>query len=97
MAPNMPMIVGKDDIWGALSIMFSLPGIVTTWHPEEIEVARSGEIGIVRGRYENTFAGADGSPYLDRGKYIEVWHKQPDGSRRVALEIINSDLPPLNQ
>jgi ketosteroid isomerase-like protein len=29
----------------------------------------------------------------DRGKYLEIWKRQADGSWKVALDIFNSDLP----
>jgi len=32
-------------------------------------------------------------PVGDRGKFVEIWKKQRDGSWRVVLEIFNSDLP----
>src|SRR6266498_131357 len=53
---------------------------------------RSGEIGFVSGTYELTMNDASGNPVNDRGKYLEVWEKQPDGSWKCGADIWNSDL-----
>ena len=34
-----------------------------------------------------------GNPVTDRGKYVVVWKKQPDGSWKAISDIFNSDLP----
>jgi ketosteroid isomerase-like protein len=36
---------------------------------------------------------AGGAPMTDRGSYIQVWHKQPDGSWVFSREVWNSALP----
>jgi ketosteroid isomerase-like protein len=30
---------------------------------------------------------------VDKGKYVEIWKKQPDGSWKCAVDMFNSDLP----
>ena len=35
----------------------------------------------------------DGTPMGDFGKYATIWKKQPDGSWKVVLDIVNSDVP----
>jgi ketosteroid isomerase-like protein len=34
-----------------------------------------------------------GKPINDRGKYLAVWKKQPDGTWKCVMDIWNSDLP----
>ena len=34
-----------------------------------------------------------GKPVQDRGKFLTVWKKQPDGSYKAIRDIFNSDLP----
>jgi len=36
---------------------------------------------------------AGGSPTVDRGHYMQVWNRQPDGQWRFAREIWNSSAP----
>jgi ketosteroid isomerase-like protein len=34
-----------------------------------------------------------GKPVNDKGKYVTVYGKQPDGKWKVVVDIFNSDLP----
>ena len=43
--------------------------------------------------YEFIAKEASGKTVSDKGKYLTVWKKQPDGSWKVLLDIYNSDLP----
>lgn len=86
MAPNRPQLRGKENIRAFFESLYSQSDFSVTWRPVTVEVARSGDIGYVIGIYEmNT----------DTGKYIEIWKKQDDGNWKVALDILNSDLPSL--
>lgn len=94
MPPNGPMVVGKEAILRFFQPIYETPGFSVKWEPVEVEVARSGDIGYVRGVYESTVNDSKGNPRSDKGKYIEIWKKQADGSWKVALEIFNSDSLP---
>jgi len=60
----------------------------------QVEVDGAGDIAYVYGTYSMTTAVSDvGEPVVDRGKYIEIWRRQEDGSWKVALDIFNSDMP----
>jgi len=37
---------------------------------------------------------ASGKTVVYEGKYLTVWKKQADGSRKVLYDVFNSDLPP---
>ena len=37
---------------------------------------------------------ASGKTVVYKGKYLTVWKKQADGSRKVLYDVFNSDLPP---
>lgn len=39
-------------------------------------------------------AGRRGRSETDRGKYLVVWTKQPNGEWKVAADMFNSDLQP---
>ena len=58
------------------------------------EVEGAGDLAYARGTYEMDVAvpGAP-APVHDKGKFIEIWKKQSDGSWKVARDIFNSDLP----
>jgi ketosteroid isomerase-like protein len=34
-----------------------------------------------------------GTPVTERGKYVAIWKKQPDGRWKAAVDTFNSDLP----
>lgn len=94
LAPNVPMAVGKEAIRKAFAPNFDIPGFSAKWRPSKIEVARSGDIAYAIGTYEATMNDPNGNPVTDKGKYVEIWKKQADGSWKVAADMFSSDLPP---
>ncbi len=92
--PNSPMVVGKEAIREASEAMgMGSPGFSVTWEPMQIEVARSGDIGYAIGKFEGSVVDAAGNPVPVRGKYVEIWKKQADGSWMVAADMFSSDAP----
>jgi ketosteroid isomerase-like protein len=92
--PNAPRATGKSAIAKATAGAFAIPDFKLEWHPDQIAVARSGELGYTSGTYTWTFKDASGKPASDKGKYLTVWKKQRDGSWKVLLDMFNTDLPP---
>lgn len=92
--PNAPRVTGKSAIAKATASAFAIPDFKLEWHPDQIAVARSGELGYTSGTYTWTFKDASGKPASDKGKYLTVWKKQGDGSWKVLLDMFNTDLPP---
>lgn len=93
--PNEPLVSGKDAIRKTLGPMFESPGFSLKFQPVKVEAARSGDIGYVQGTYELAMNDPKGNPMTDKGKYVEVWKKQADGSWKCAVDTFNSDLPPM--
>jgi ketosteroid isomerase-like protein len=91
--PNETMVSNKNDARKPVGELLALPGLSITWHPTRIEVARSGDVAYLIGAYELSFNGVNGSPVTDRGKLVEVWKKQSDGSWKCIVDTWNSDLP----
>jgi ketosteroid isomerase-like protein len=90
---GVPLAAGKTAIHEALRPAYDDRNFSVTWRPLQVEAARSGELGYVRGVYETSVKGPDGSTSTDKGKYIEIWKKQPDGSWKLLMDIANSDSP----
>ncbi len=90
--PNRPMAIGKEAIREA-SAPIALPGFSVTWQPMKIGVARSGDIGYAIGTFEGTCVASAGNPMPVKGKYVEIWNKQADGSWKVAADMFSSDSP----
>lgn len=63
------------------------------WKPTRVEVAKSGEMAWVSGTYTFDSKDASGKTVNDRGHYLEVWQKQPDGSWKCTADAWNSELP----
>ena len=89
LAPNAPIAQTKDEIRQFWSQFFaSIPaGVPFSYGTTQVEVAGSGDLGYAVGFY--TF----GNPPSDKGKYVEVWKKQPDGSWKAIIDTFNSDMP----
>ena len=85
--PNRPAVTTRDGIrnlWKGF--LDSLTEI--SWTTTRVETARSGDMAYVTGTYRMTMK--DGTK--DRGKFLDVWKKQADGSWKVAVDMVNSDI-----
>jgi ketosteroid isomerase-like protein len=89
LAPNVPIAQTKEEIrrtW--MQIFASIPaGATFSSETTKVEVARSGDLAYSTGTY------AIANPAIDKGKFVDVWKKQADGSWKAVVDIINSDLP----
>src|SRR5579884_3932266 len=60
-------------------------------HPAELTV--SGRIAVEVGRYTLSLTPDGGPPATDRGKYLALHRRLPDGSWRRTVEVFNPDVP----
>src|SRR5438093_10188389 len=93
MPPNAPAATTKEAIRSAWKEMLTSPGAAISWKTTKVEVAKSGDLAYVSGTYEETMTDASGKPVKDRGKYVEIFKKQANGTWKVIVDIWNSDLP----
>jgi len=91
--PNTPLVTGRSAVTALWRSMLMSPGFAGGWKPVTVEVARSSDLAYVTGTYEFAETDANGKPTVDKGKYVEVWKKQADGSWKCVADIFNSDLP----
>jgi len=91
--PNASAATTKEAIRGVWKDMITNPGYAGGWKATRVEVARSGDLAYLSGTYDLTLNDAKGKPVKDRGKYVEVWKKQADGTWKTVADIWNSDLP----
>jgi ketosteroid isomerase-like protein len=90
--PNGPTITTKDgihDMWK--QIIRDMQSM--SWKATRVEVAKSGELGYITGTYEMSIKDETGKLINDKGKYLEVWKKQGDGSWKCSADMFSSDLP----
>ena len=93
MPPNIPTLTGKEPIRSLWKSMLDSPSFTGGWKATKVEVARSGDLAYVSGNYEFNEKDDSGKPIADKGKYLEVWRKQTDGSWKCVAGMFNSDLP----
>lgn len=86
--PNRPEVRGRD---GVRQFAASYPP-VREFRAMNEEIEGSGDVAYVRGRYTAYFL-LPGNP-VDSGKYLEIRHRQPDGSWKITIDMFNSSLPP---
>ena len=93
MPPNIPTLTGKEPIRSLWKSMLSSPSFSGGWKATKVEVARSADLAYVSGTYEFQEQDNSGKPITDKGKYLEIWRKQSDGSWKCVADMFNSDLP----
>jgi len=90
--PNATRAATKETIRKVWKDILATSDLAITWKPAKVKLGKSGEMAWVSGTYELTMNDASGKPANDRGKYLEVWEKQPDGNWKCAADMWNSDL-----
>lgn len=89
MPPNQPALRGKEEIQ---AFMEGFPP-VTRIDFDVDEIEGYGDLAYVTGTYAMTLEPGDApGPVEDRGKYIEIRRKQPDGRWLLSRDVFNSDL-----
>lgn len=91
--PNATILTGSEAIRKWASDMMATPGFAVSWQPNTVEVSTAGDMGYTVGTYKLAMHGAQGNPVTDRGKYVTVWKKQPNGKWKAVADIFNSNLP----
>lgn len=90
---NTPIITGKDAIREYWKAIFALPGFKLDLEVLKVEASRSSDLAYTHGQYTLTSNDDMGNPRTDKGKYVVVYRKQPDGQWKVIIDIGNSDSP----
>ncbi|MGH3549690.1 MAG: YybH family protein [Pseudonocardiaceae bacterium] len=89
LVPNAPIARTKEEIrqtW--MQVFTSIPPRGNRFRRDHED--RGGalrRLGLHHGNY------AFGNPAIDKGKFVDVWKKQADGSWKAVIDIFNSDLP----
>jgi ketosteroid isomerase-like protein len=89
LAPNVPPAQGHAAIQAMLQ---SFPPM-SDFKLDIVELDGRGDLAYVRGNYSMTMNPPGGPAVPDRGKYVEIWKKQADGSWKVRYDSFSSDLP----
>ncbi len=87
--PNGDAVVGREAV---LAVLKSFPPMSGVRFIQD-EVDGSADIAYIKGRYEMTLNPPGAPPIVDRGKYLEIWRKQPDGRWLLDRDMYSSSLP----
>jgi ketosteroid isomerase-like protein len=90
----MPIATGSAAIRDTMTKIASMPGFSLQWTSVKADVSASGDLGYTSGTYEMSADSAAGTPMIEKGKYVTIWKKQPDGQWKAAEDIFNADAPP---
>lgn len=91
MAPNAPVAQGTAAMRQVFQGFIDMGANSLELQIEELY--EGGDLVIDVGRYVLGLQGPDGESIEDRGKYVDVLRRQPDGSLRLIADIFNSDAP----
>jgi ketosteroid isomerase-like protein len=89
--PGEPVARGKaaaKKVWAAY---LADPSFKISWKANDAHVCADGKLGFTSGTYDASYNGADGKPVAEKGKFLCVWQKQPDGSWKAIRDMWNTD------
>jgi ketosteroid isomerase-like protein len=91
--PNEPNATGKAAVRAWCDAAFRAAK-TTAMAVSERGVTMAGDWAIEHGKFDWTLApAAGGAPIRELGSFLAIWHRQPDGSWKVARDIWNSSQP----
>ena len=92
--PDIGIMTGKDAIRGGLKDFLADPAFTLDLQTAKVEVSKGSDIAYSQGTYAVTFTDPKAKKVMtEKGKYVEVYRKQADGSWKVAEDINNADAP----
>ena len=91
---DMPAMKGSDAIKNGIGTLLKDPRLSLTFSPSVVVVAKDGDMAYTQGYYVMTYSEPkSGATLIEKGKYVTVHQKQPDGSWKIVEDIENPDAP----
>ena len=91
--PNADMVEGLQAVENYRFGFIETPGVSLDFEILRAEVSESGDMGWTLALGEITIEQVGAEPGRDLVRDFHVWKKQPDGSRRVVVDVWNSGMP----
>ena len=88
---RQPAWIGKAAI--AAHSTWSPENYQLTWTPEGGELSPGGDMGYTWGQYEGRSIGSVANGAVERGRYVTIWKKEPNGAWKILLDTSNEDSP----
>lgn len=89
-----PAIDGTDAIRAEWTSLFAIPAFQNAGEMTSHSVSSSADMAFTRGTYATTLTGHEGELLIERGKWVTIWRREPEGSWRIVVDIYNTDTPP---
>jgi uncharacterized protein (TIGR02246 family) len=93
--PGAPMVTGRAAIREFMRVFLSMPDFTLSFETAKVEVSQARDFAYTYGTNKVTLVDPAGKRMKDRGKYLTIYRKQPDGTWKVVADMGNSDLPSL--
>jgi ketosteroid isomerase-like protein len=94
MAPGVPTVKGADAIKKVIGELVGDPNFALSLQTVTVDASRGGDFGYAQGTYAVTATDpATKKAVTERGKYLVLYKKQPDGSWKSVQDIWNADGP----
>jgi len=93
MLEDVPDFHGRAAIRDAVVGMMQDPNFALSFTPDSVVVARSGDLAYEAGAFALTTTDAGQKPSTEKGHYVVVWQKQPDGGWKAVRDAPVSDPP----
>jgi uncharacterized protein (TIGR02246 family) len=92
--PDAPIMAGKDAIRAGMKDVVTDPKFSLDLVTGKVEVSSGGDLAYSQGSYTVTATDARTKKLTtEKGKYVEVYKKQADGSWKIVEDINNADAP----
>lgn len=92
--PGGPTLNGKAAVKAAMTPVMADPNFSLTFQSTRSVASKGGDMVYSQGTYVMTMTDPKTKkPMTDKGKYLTVYMKQPDGSWKAIADTFNSDSP----
>lgn len=85
-------IRGRSEVQAAMAALDN-PAVSISWEPARAQISASGDLGWTTGASVVEAPGPDGEIVRSEGIYVSIWHRQPDGSWKVVMDLGNPTGP----
>lgn len=90
--PGAATLNGKSAIKAAMAPYFANPNFSLTFQSTRSMASKGGDMVYSQGTYSMTMTDPKTKkPMTDKGKFLTVYTKQPDGSWKAVADTFNSD------
>ena len=92
--PGAGILNGKAAIKAAMVPILADPNFSLTFQSTRAMASKGGDMVYSQGTYSMTMTNPKTKkPMIDKGKFLTIYGKQPDGSWKVVADTFNSDSP----